>query len=120
MVDRFTANGILLGMRDNETAKPWHPAGMVPKFVARRNQGRSEEHTSELQSPVHLVCRLLLEKKKNTTLQPTAYRGREYKAGGSPRLRPDCTREPSARVRGPLLPADDRTLCLLLARPSAP
>src|SRR5690348_17429754 len=27
---------------------------------------RSEEHTSELQSPVHLVCRLLLEKQKNT------------------------------------------------------
>src|SRR5690348_17633908 len=26
---------------------------------------RSEEHTSELQSPVHLVCRLLLEKKNN-------------------------------------------------------
>src|SRR5690348_18206563 len=26
-------------------------------------EGRSEEHTSELQSPVHLVCRLLLEKK---------------------------------------------------------
>src|SRR5690348_17819116 len=31
--------------------------------------GRSEEHTSELQSPVHLVCRLLLEKKnKNRTV----------------------------------------------------
>src|SRR5437879_10579755 len=29
-----------------------------------RNQGRSEEHTSELQSPMYLVCRLLLEKKK--------------------------------------------------------
>src|SRR5690348_18479777 len=29
--------------------------------IARK---RSEEHTSELQSPVHLVCRLLLEKKK--------------------------------------------------------
>src|SRR5690348_17707087 len=28
---------------------------------------RSEEHTSELQSPVHLVCRLLLEKKKQKT-----------------------------------------------------
>src|SRR2546426_7262876 len=27
--------------------------------------GRSEEHTSELQSPCNLVCRLLLEKKKN-------------------------------------------------------
>src|SRR5690348_18016557 len=30
----------------------------------RRMVPRSEEHTSELQSPVHLVCRLLLEKKK--------------------------------------------------------
>src|SRR5258708_9454479 len=29
---------------------------------------RSEEHTSELQSPDHLVCRLLLEKKKKRTL----------------------------------------------------
>src|SRR5690348_18021169 len=29
---------------------------------------RSEEHTSELQSPVHLVCRLLLEKKKNQSI----------------------------------------------------
>src|SRR3974390_3725658 len=28
---------------------------------------RSEEHTSELQSPIHLVCRLLLEKKKKTS-----------------------------------------------------
>src|SRR5258708_22761313 len=31
---------------------------------------RSEEHTSELQSPDHLVCRLLLEKKKTTKLTP--------------------------------------------------
>src|SRR2546429_5922716 len=30
--------------------------------------GRSEEHTSELQSRLHLVCRLLLEKKKNNLL----------------------------------------------------
>src|SRR5690348_18269497 len=29
---------------------------------------RSEEHTSELQSPVHLVCRLLLEKKKKLNI----------------------------------------------------
>src|SRR5438876_9056215 len=29
-------------------------------------ENRSEEHTSELQSPVHLVCRLLLEKKNKT------------------------------------------------------
>src|SRR2546426_9377231 len=32
--------------------------------VAERTGGRSEEHTSELQSPCNLVCRLLLEKKK--------------------------------------------------------
>src|SRR5690348_17559740 len=31
---------------------------------------RSEEHTSELQSPVHLVCRLLLEKKKTCLRSP--------------------------------------------------
>src|SRR5438876_9215366 len=41
------------------------PQGM--KFC-RVNLGRSEEHTSELQSPVHLVCRLLLEKKKKTEI----------------------------------------------------
>src|SRR5690348_18211111 len=44
------------------------PSGAVPrKRAARARPGgdrRSEEHTSELQSPVHLVCRLLLEKKK--------------------------------------------------------
>src|SRR5258708_19532336 len=40
---------------------------------ARPEATRSEEHTSELQSPDHLVCRLLLEKKKKyTTTRPTA------------------------------------------------
>src|SRR5256885_5616391 len=34
-------------------------------LLAMRNDARSEEHTSELQSPCNLVCRLLLEKKKN-------------------------------------------------------
>src|SRR5258708_24314991 len=33
--------------------------------IGAREPGRSEEHTSELQSPDHLVCRLLLEKKKD-------------------------------------------------------
>src|SRR5438876_8649953 len=33
---------------------------------------RSEEHTSELQSPVHLVCRLLLEKKKRSSYSDRA------------------------------------------------
>src|SRR5437867_8965586 len=35
---------------------------------------RSEEHTSELQSPYDLVCRLLLEKKKKTTPSATVYK----------------------------------------------
>src|SRR2546422_5496286 len=39
---------------------------VAPSFVMVTNDGatRSEEHTSELQSRLHLVCRLLLEKKK--------------------------------------------------------
>src|SRR5689334_23533503 len=38
----------------------------VPSLQVVRGRARSEEHTSELQSQFHLVCRLLLEKKKNT------------------------------------------------------
>src|SRR5690348_17753253 len=41
------------------------------KYFNEAYDDRSEEHTSELQSPVHLVCRLLLEKKKRKTgVQP--------------------------------------------------
>src|SRR5437763_7009223 len=36
---------------------------------SNRRRGRSEEHTSELQSPMYLVCRLLLEKKKKKQLR---------------------------------------------------
>src|SRR2546429_2997071 len=39
-----------------------------PRWSSRGNM-RSEEHTSELQSRLHLVCRLLLEKKKKNTFQ---------------------------------------------------
>src|SRR5437879_8718850 len=39
------------------------PVGPVSVLDSQRD-GRSEEHTSELQSPMYLVCRLLLEKKK--------------------------------------------------------
>src|SRR5256885_10231198 len=38
--------------------------GMVLRAPVGKRAGRSEEHTSELQSPCNLVCRLLLEKKK--------------------------------------------------------
>src|SRR5688500_20084765 len=47
-----------------------HRIHVSPSTGSRHGCGgrtRSEEHTSELQSPCNLVCRLLLEKKKNTT-----------------------------------------------------
>src|SRR5438876_12228353 len=44
------------------TSSPTRPFPRVAP-TARSPFSRSEEHTSELQSPVHLVCRLLLEKK---------------------------------------------------------
>src|SRR5205807_9662112 len=43
----------------------------APGRRARSTPTRSEEHTSELQSPCNLVCRLLLEKKKNKSHIPT-------------------------------------------------
>src|SRR2546422_3199451 len=59
-----------------------------PACAARRAATRSEEHTSELQSRLHLVCRLLLEKKKNkhgTGLQRGV--GRTHLAEGKSRHR---------------------------------
>src|SRR2546429_6870702 len=45
----------------------------VPQFRrVSRQPRRSEEHTSELQSRLHLVCRLLLEKKKNNQTDLTS------------------------------------------------
>src|SRR2546426_5967120 len=41
------------------------------QWEAPKQGNRSEEHTSELQSPCNLVCRLLLEKKKKNQVSPT-------------------------------------------------
>src|SRR2546422_7015132 len=49
--------------RGRELSARRNRGGRVPGGVLRA-EGRSEEHTSELQSRLHLVCRLLLEKKK--------------------------------------------------------
>src|SRR3989442_2799019 len=46
--------------------KPPHP-GTLEDRAPREYPARSEEHTSELQSRPHLVCRLLLEKKKHSS-----------------------------------------------------
>src|SRR2546426_9335554 len=56
-------------LRRPRTARAWAPGrsrlGRQGRARQVRTRGRSEEHTSELQSPCNLVCRLLLEKKKN-------------------------------------------------------
>src|SRR5690348_17987872 len=54
----FIARGVTRGRFGREVP------GRAGVDRRRRTRLRSEEHTSELQSPVHLVCRLLLEKKK--------------------------------------------------------
>src|SRR5438552_8738042 len=51
---------------------------------------RSEEHTSELQSPDHLVCRLLLEKKKKPTPQATPRRTTLRTSGQCPAFQETC------------------------------
>src|SRR5258705_6240547 len=47
-----------------------HPSRSKDLHQGHRGFLRSEEHTSELQSLRHLVCRLLLEKKNNAALDP--------------------------------------------------
>src|SRR5260370_32457033 len=46
--------------------RPQGEHSFLPGEGRRRRRGRSEEHTSELQSHLNLVCRLLLEKKKGS------------------------------------------------------
>src|SRR3989449_6085062 len=55
--------GLELGA-DDYVPKPCTPRELVARLRAILRRLRSEEHTSELQSRLHLVCRLLLEKKK--------------------------------------------------------
>src|SRR5690554_7567153 len=60
---RLRTNG---SIEPHSEPKVTMPISVAPTVAATSPQcGRSEEHTSELQSRPHLVCRLLLEKKKN-------------------------------------------------------
>src|SRR5256885_8728860 len=76
----FRSNGLgcfffRLGHAPNDIACSSCRLGCAPNDIACSScrlgcAPRSEEHTSELQSPCNLVCRLLLEKKKNKSLWP--------------------------------------------------
>src|SRR5438034_6579503 len=76
-VDRVVENDVLplkLGVEENDSCYPMELVTGAKKAYAEARTSvrrqvddkRSEEHTSELQSHSDLVCRLLLEKKKNT------------------------------------------------------
>src|SRR5687768_18019945 len=63
--DCNTANNAALNCGfETGSFPPWIPLDIPGPFFPLQ-VGRSEEHTSELQSRLHLVCRLLLEKKNN-------------------------------------------------------
>src|SRR5258706_10833895 len=63
---RSTHHGPAMGVFHGDAEKP-ERAHLLPQIGGKLEEDRSEEHTSELQSLTNLVCRLLLEKKKNLT-----------------------------------------------------
>src|SRR5258708_8140052 len=72
---------------------PSHPAARArrrnrPAWAPTSSSARSEEHTSELQSPDHLVCRLLLAKKKRPPIYPLPSKSK----AASTHLRQRCSR----------------------------
>src|SRR5690348_17873614 len=71
---RFSACGRLISLRRSHS----HDDSRAGRPKTSRKPSlptcRSEEHTSELQSPVHLVCRLLLEKIKQLSWHGTVHR----------------------------------------------
>src|SRR5260370_30995155 len=62
------SRGLGLAIAEEYLRRGWHVTGTV------RRTARSEEHTSELQSHLNLVCRLLLAKKNISTAKPTSPR----------------------------------------------
>src|SRR6266705_6584368 len=58
----------------------WIRSGRRPRSDASIAHARSEEHTSELQSPYELVCRLLLETKKKTNARSKNNKKKKYTA----------------------------------------
>src|SRR5256885_3163533 len=65
VLDHPEAHPLVRVQQVNLASKDERVSCAVGQWPNRRGGTRSEEHTSELQSPCNLVCRLLLEKKKS-------------------------------------------------------
>src|SRR5579864_9837549 len=72
--DTATTEIYTLSLHDALPILHWCWAPARQGMTWRRISARSEEHTSELQSHVNLVCRLLLEKKKKKEKRLTSYK----------------------------------------------
>src|SRR5437870_8101118 len=81
---RSRSSSATYGSRPSAPTTRWRAAATA----TCSSRARSEEHTSELQSRGHLVCRLLLEKKKPPASRPTACTPPD-------RLRPQHVRPPA-------------------------
>src|SRR4051795_13008483 len=83
---------------------------------------RSEEHTSELQSHSHLVCRLLLEKKKNRARNDRRHRGANRGAGprGEALSRAAVPNSPRGNASCPVSPAANQAAALFFLNNGAP
>src|SRR2546426_2656092 len=68
------------GLVDDQDGIVHQAAGDLKLALLSAAQRRSEEHTSELQSPCNLVCRLLLEKKKNKHRCTYSYKHRHQRS----------------------------------------
>src|SRR6202048_759398 len=82
------------------------------KRTDRRQQARSEEHTSELQSPYDLVCRLLLAKKRGRRGTASASMARTAPPPGLCQARPATIRIP--------VPGDTRSASIFFLKNAAP
>src|SRR2546422_5562931 len=81
--------------RSRGGGQPADQSGARPVREDGGAQMRSEEHTSELQSRLHLVCRLLLEKKNKTALDDLGRLGKEL---GDVRSNQDSHQSPTGAI----------------------